>query len=83
MVQEFVLLAVSQVVQEYERAVIFRLGRLQPGGAKGPGLIVTNIIQHCKNAYPVFVLIEVFNSSCSQKFTIIQGVFFTGTPLKS
>ena len=27
-----------QVVQEYERAVIFRLGRLQPGGAKGPGL---------------------------------------------
>ena len=33
-----------QVVQEYERAVIFRLGRLQPGGAKGPGLIITNII---------------------------------------
>ena len=31
-------------------------------------------------AYPVFVLIEVLNSSCSQKFTIIQGVFFTGTP---
>jgi regulator of protease activity HflC (stomatin/prohibitin superfamily) len=27
-----------QVVQEYERAVIFRLGRLIPGGAKGPGL---------------------------------------------
>ena len=26
-----------QVVQEYERAVIFRLGRLSPGGAKGPG----------------------------------------------
>ena len=26
-----------QVVQEYERAVIFRLGRLRPGGAKGPG----------------------------------------------
>jgi len=26
-----------QVVQEYERAVIFRLGRLLPGGAKGPG----------------------------------------------
>ena len=28
-----------QVVQEYERAVIFRLGRLLPGGAKGPGLL--------------------------------------------
>ena len=25
------------MVQEYERAVIFRLGRLLNGGAKGPG----------------------------------------------
>ena len=25
-------------MQEYERAVIFRMGRLLPGGAKGPGL---------------------------------------------
>ena len=31
------MLMVEQVVQEYERAVIFRLGRLRPGGAKGPG----------------------------------------------
>lgn len=30
-----------QVVQEYERAVIFRLGRLLSGGAKGPGKIIT------------------------------------------
>lgn len=29
----------TQIVQEYERAVIFRLGRLLPGGAKGPGKI--------------------------------------------
>jgi len=29
---------VVKVVQEYERAVLFRLGRLQSGGAKGPGL---------------------------------------------
>ena len=28
-----------QVVLEYERAVIFRLGQLLPGGAKGPGNI--------------------------------------------
>ncbi|ESN96226.1 hypothetical protein HELRODRAFT_163269 [Helobdella robusta] len=28
----------GQVVQEYERAVIFRLGRLFSGGAKGPGI---------------------------------------------
>ncbi|ESN97227.1 hypothetical protein HELRODRAFT_85674, partial [Helobdella robusta] len=27
-----------QVVQEYERAVIFRLGRLLSGGTKGPGI---------------------------------------------
>ncbi|CAF0971529.1 unnamed protein product [Adineta steineri] len=29
-----------KVVQEYERAVIFRLGRILPGGTKGPGLFV-------------------------------------------
>ena len=28
---------ILKVVQEYERAVIFRLGRLLNGGAKGPG----------------------------------------------
>jgi len=27
-----------KIVSEYERAVVFRLGRLQAGGAKGPGL---------------------------------------------
>ncbi|CAB4069868.1 STOM [Lepeophtheirus salmonis] len=27
-----------KVVQEYERSVIFRLGRLRKGGAKGPGI---------------------------------------------
>ena len=27
-----------QVVQEYERSVIFRLGRLLSGGARGPGV---------------------------------------------
>ena len=32
-----------QVVQEYERAVIFRLGRLLPGGAKGPGTNIQTI----------------------------------------
>ena len=34
-----------QVVQEYERAVIFRLGRLLSGGSKGPGIIIT--YNHC------------------------------------
>ncbi|KAF6202307.1 hypothetical protein GE061_004705 [Apolygus lucorum] len=33
----FSLFVCFKVVQEYERAVIFRLGRLVSGGAKGPG----------------------------------------------
>ncbi|XP_014608991.1 PREDICTED: band 7 protein AGAP004871 isoform X2 [Polistes canadensis] len=33
-----VILSWILVVQEYERAVIFRLGRLLSGGAKGPGI---------------------------------------------
>ena len=32
------LLYTIKVVQEYERAVIFRLGRLLTGGARGPGV---------------------------------------------
>ena len=36
----FSLFFCMKVVQEYERAVIFRLGRLVSGGAKGPGLFV-------------------------------------------
>ena len=32
------LLFVVKVVQEYERAVIFRLGRLHQGGSRSPGL---------------------------------------------
>ena len=32
------LLYTVKVVQEYERAVIFRLGRLLSGGARGPGV---------------------------------------------
>ena len=34
----FSLLYSVRIVQEYERVVIFRLGRLLMGGAKGPGL---------------------------------------------
>ena len=30
-----------QVVQEYERLVIFRLGKVKKGGAQGPGLCLT------------------------------------------
>lgn len=39
-----------KVVQEYERAVIFRLGRLRLGGARGPGVffIIPCIDNYCK-----------------------------------
>ncbi|KAG0421532.1 hypothetical protein HPB47_002582, partial [Ixodes persulcatus] len=42
--------SISDIVQEYERAVIFRLGRLVEGGAKGPGLffIIPCIDTYCK-----------------------------------
>jgi len=38
-----------KVVQEYERAVIFRLGRLMKGGAKGPGVFfILPCIDECR-----------------------------------
>ena len=38
----------DQVVKEYERAVIFRLGRLRKGGAKGPGIFfIVPCIDRC------------------------------------
>uniref|UniRef100_A0A1I8I428 PHB domain-containing protein n=1 Tax=Macrostomum lignano TaxID=282301 RepID=A0A1I8I428_9PLAT len=36
----FSLCLCIKVVAEYERAVIFRLGRILEGGAKGPGLFI-------------------------------------------
>lgn len=46
----FSLFACFKVVQEYERAVIFRLGRLRSGGARGPGIffILPCIDTYCK-----------------------------------
>ncbi|KAM8712255.1 hypothetical protein ACLKA7_012730 [Drosophila subpalustris] len=35
----FSLIVCLVVLQEYQRAVVLRLGRLRPGGAKGPGLM--------------------------------------------
>ena len=37
-----------QIVKEYERAVVFRLGRLRSGGAKGPGLM---LVMPCIDSY--------------------------------
>ncbi|CAG0884742.1 unnamed protein product [Darwinula stevensoni] len=44
----FSLCVCLKVVQEYERAVIFRLGRLMSGGAKGPGIF---FILPCVDSY--------------------------------
>lgn len=35
-----ILASAIRILREYERGVIFRLGRVLPGGAKGPGLII-------------------------------------------
>ena len=51
--QDKVFMRYFQVVQEYERAVIFRLGRLLSGGSKGPGKFFSQILViHC-NKYNV------------------------------
>jgi regulator of protease activity HflC (stomatin/prohibitin superfamily) len=36
----FILTSAIKVLREYERGVVFRLGRLREGGAKGPGVIL-------------------------------------------
>ncbi|PSN37364.1 Band 7 protein [Blattella germanica] len=53
-----------QVVQEYERAVIFRLGRLMSGGAKGP---VT-----CRNINPI--LQQEFSLSCPASMPMLGSI---------
>ena len=42
------LMVTPLLVQEYERAVIFRLGRLLVGGARGPGVF---FILPCVDTY--------------------------------
>ncbi|CAB3368870.1 Hypothetical predicted protein [Cloeon dipterum] len=46
----FSLCFAFKVVQEYERAVIFRLGRLRTGGARGPGIffVLPCVDTYCK-----------------------------------
>src|SRR3954469_2805818 len=36
----YILASAIRILREYERGVIFRLGRLVGGGVKGPGLIL-------------------------------------------
>ena len=51
----FSLFVCFKVVQEYERAVIFRLGRLLHGGSKGPGQSYCNVAFN----YPRHLKIEI------------------------
>jgi erythrocyte band 7 integral membrane protein len=45
----FAICVCFKVVREYERAVIFRMGRLREGGAKGPGtLFVLPCVDSCQ-----------------------------------
>lgn len=49
----FSLILCLKVVQEYERVVIFRLGRLLKGGARGPGIF---FIIPCIDTYNIIDL---------------------------
>lgn len=66
------------MVQEYERAVIFRLGRLLSGGAKGPGeCLFKLLIYSATNVEAAFMY-----SVCVVSFTYLffydddEGIFF-------
>lgn len=37
---------ISQIIKEYERAVVFRLGRIQADKAKGPGITLVSLNYH-------------------------------------
>ena len=50
----------TKVVQEYERAVIFRLGRLLSGGSKGPGNKITFVfVFSSKAVFHVTVFLDI------------------------
>ncbi|RCN44440.1 hypothetical protein ANCCAN_09577 [Ancylostoma caninum] len=57
-----------KIIKEYQRAVIFRLGRLIKGGTKGPGLFfILPCIDTCKivSFTIIFVNYHLFLSPCS------------------
>lgn len=61
-------------MQEYERAVIFRLGRLMQGGAKGPGLLNVFICQIGK--FDFFLSSACFTRFFFTSTTSRLGIFF-------
>lgn len=59
----FVFFLCTQIVKEYERAIIFRLGRILRGGAKGPGQK-----SFCTSAYVFFYSIHILSSFIEMYF---------------
>lgn len=76
------------MVQEYERAVIFRLGRLLPGGARGPGMYSTVYIKvplNQSNPYRFYCSILNFPASFFRLLlrffaTFSHSIIFTVSP---
>merc|ERR1711997_222260 len=65
----FSLCFTVKMVQEYERAVIFRLGRVKRGGAVGPGLF---FIIPCKDSITVAVDAVVYYKINNPMFSVIN-----------
>ena len=60
-------------MQEYERAVVFRLGRLRSGGAKGPGLF---FVMPCVDSYKKVDLRTVSFDVPPQEVRYYDNIFF-------
>lgn len=50
----------TQIVKEYERAIIFRLGRIVRGGAKGPGENLFHKLPFNLRSSPSLVFLSIF-----------------------
>lgn len=76
----FSLCVCFKVVQEYERAVIFRLGRLLHGGSRGPGNYVCLLISHVTDTHSILLAGIFFVLPCIESYqkvdlrTITLGV---------
>uniref|UniRef100_A0A8C9FYW7 Band 7 domain-containing protein n=1 Tax=Pavo cristatus TaxID=9049 RepID=A0A8C9FYW7_PAVCR len=55
-----------KVVREYERAIVFRLGHLLPGRARGPGKMLTEF-----SPAILFLFIMLYQSSCSGALQVV------------
>ena len=80
----FIYSDLSKVVQEYERAVIFRLGRLRRGGAKvfhTRFLFAAHVLEYCESvrrvqeyfsSFPVLTAISVWISEQSHSMFLLK-----------